>query len=113
MDSMHLSASARHGVRDLLASAVAAAVATILIWTVVYADPTGGIFPALLTDRSCQDAGSDGSNRATDCDPDTPGWAQASDDSQPRQVIVAENVDSPGASAVAAQQQETPITQLP
>ena len=110
---MQVFASFRHGRRDIQASIVAALVATIYVWTVVYAEPAGDVFPVLLADRSCRDLASDQSSQTTDCDPDAPGWAHASDDTQVQQVIVAENVDSPGSVAAAAQNQDAPITQLP
>ena len=51
-------------------------------------------------------------NQTTDCDPDAPSWT-ATDRSQVQQVVVAENVDAPGAVAPATQYQDAPITQIP
>jgi hypothetical protein len=113
LERMHVSASARHGTRDMLASIVAAAAATILVGSVVYAEPTGGLFPVLLRDHSCEDVGSDQSNPAPDCDPDASSWACGSDVSQVQQVIVADNVDAPGSVAVATQDQDAPVTRFP
>ena len=113
MSNMHTTAAARHGMRDLIASVAAAGVATLCVWSGVYAAPAGGVFPVLLTDRSCDQAASDRSNHASDCDPDAPAWAQPGDVSQVQQVIVAQNVDAPGSVATATQDQDAPITQLP
>jgi hypothetical protein len=99
--------------RDLIVSVVATGVATLSVGSVVYAEPAGGVFPVLLTDRSCDQAASDQSNHASDCDPDAPAWAQSGDASQVQQAVVAENVDAPGSVATATQDQDAPIMQLP
>ncbi len=104
--------SARHGTREVGATFVAGAVATIHVLSVMYADPAGGVYPFVLRDDSCQDVASRQSNQMRDCNPDAPSWT-ATDRSEVQQVIVAENVDAPGAVAAAAQHQEAPITQLP
>ena len=97
----------------MLAWSAVAAVATILGGSVVYAEPTGGIFPVVLRDHSCEDVGSDQPTQASDCNPDAPSWADTSNVSQVQQVIVAENVDAPGSFAAASQNQDAPITQAP
>src|SRR5438128_9298711 len=103
------SASLRYGPRGV----VAAMVAAICVWSVAYADPAGGVFPVMLRDNSCQDVASrQHMDQTADCNPDAPSWT-ATDRSQVQQVVVAENVDAPGAVAAATQNQDAPITQIP
>jgi len=88
-------------------------VAAICVWSVAYADPAGGVFPVMLRDNSCQDVASrQHMDQTADCNPDAPSWT-ATDRSQVQQVVVAENVDAPGAVAAATQNQDAPITQIP